>query len=174
MNKYDKARYHQIKRLVNSTISSMGSYSERAVNAIMMIIAHESKHGTLREQVISFDPQVDLDYKESGKTYAAGIVQMERPTHDDLWANSDNIHRDYIKIFCDGLAAQYTMKACTFERLIYDDKYSIFMARKKLHMITEVIPSDLKEMSEYLVKYYNAGGSAKPGDYLSAYLKWTE
>ena len=41
-------------------------------------------------------------------------------------------------------------------------------------MITEVIPSDLKEMSEYLVKYYNAGGSAKPDDYLNAYLKWTE
>ena len=167
MNKYDKARKEQLTRLVAGTIANMGSFSTKAVTCIMMIIAHESMGGTLREQVISFDPTEDARYKMA-KDYARGICQVEKFTHDDLWDNSDNIADDFLNVF----RYSDTYQDTTADRLVYDDKYSIFIARKKLHMIMAAIPDDLQEMSRYLVKYYNAGGSAKELDYYNAYVEW--
>jgi len=148
MDKFDKARYYQILNLVQETINLMGNYSFRAQNAVMAIIAHESLFATMREQVISFDTVKDREYKLSGKPYAAGIGGIEKPTHDDLWKNSDNIQTDFYRVF----AVRKRESIIDFDRLRYDDKYSIFMIRKKLHMIIESIPEDLDELDAYLIK----------------------
>ena len=166
MNAYEKARKAQLRRLVDATIINMGSYSQTAVTAIMMIIAHESLKGTLREQIINFNADIDASYKATGKDYGRGICQMEKATHDDTRLNSDNIVSDFEKVFY----GEYKNASC--DRMVWDDKYSIFMARKKLHMIMEKIPSDLKEMSEYLSKYYNAGGKGSAPEYYNDYINW--
>ena len=168
-NKIDKARYHQIKRIAVNTIQGLGSYSETAVIACMMVIAHESYMGTMPEQIISFDSLKDREYK-STYDYARGIGGLEEFTHNDLWEESDNIRIDYLNTF----GHHYNTKHCNVERCTYDMKYAIFMIRKKLHMIKEVIPSDLKEMSAYISKYYNAGGKGSAKDYYSDYLKWSK
>jgi hypothetical protein len=169
MNKYDRARKEQISRLVVATISKMGNYSTRALNAVMMVAAHESLRGTMREQVISFDMVEDVRYKLS-KDYAKGICGMETFTHDDLWENSDNIKADYRKVF----GSYASVHVTDADRQIYDDKYAIFLCRKKLHMIMDELPRDLMELAHYLVKYYNAGGKATAEKYHDALVNWGE
>ena len=167
---YSKARYNQLERLAIETISPLGSYSKKALTAIMMIIAHESLKGALREQVISFDADKDLAYKLSGKDYARGITGQEEFTHNSLWVNSDNIERDYQIVFGQPVFTD----DCFINRCTYDDKYAIFMARKKLHMISEPFPEDEREIAAYLSKYYNAGGKGSADDYYYDWVSWNE
>ena len=167
--KYDKQRYIQIRKVAKETIKQMGNHSHKAVNACMMVIAHESLKGTLREQVISFNADNDELYKLNND-YARGIGGCEKATHDDLWVNSDNIREDYLKVF----GHHYNSNYCNADRLVYDDKYAIFMIRKKLHMIIEPIPEDLGQMARYLVKYYNAGGKADHTEYLNDFINWSK
>lgn len=168
-NIYHKARFNQLSKLVRSTTGFMGNYSDRSQIAVMMVIAHESYKGTLREQIISMDFKKDLQYKNNkNNDYGRGIGQKEKFTHDDLWVHSDNIYEDYYRVFGIEAKDDYT----EVDRCVYDDKYAIFMIRKKLHMIIEPIPSDLNDIAEYLVKYYNAGGKAGASEYLNDYLEW--
>ena len=139
----------QIKGLVIDVLKEIPrGYSEKAVTAIMMIIAHESKGGHYIEQV-------------SGP--ALGITQIEPTTHDDIWLNGDSI------------SANASIMGITqnVNRLKYDLRYAIFMTRQRLFMDSNPLPSDPIELSVYLKSFWNSeSGSANEMSYYNDFNEW--
>ncbi|QDP63247.1 MAG: hypothetical protein Unbinned1520contig1002_45 [Prokaryotic dsDNA virus sp.] len=123
-------------------------YSEEAVIAIQMIIAHESSGG---------------EYIAQTKGPALGVIQMEPMTHDDVWNFGDSIHKN---------ARLMGLLNSESDRLVYDLRYNVFMARQKLFMAAGALPSDLFDMSEYLKKNWNGPGKATPEKYLHDFMNW--
>lgn len=129
-------------------------YSEKAVLAIMMIIAHESKRGEYIKQI-------------NGP--ALGLIQMEPSTHDDVWANSDSIWKNASLL---GFAKRgENLPDATL--LTYDLRYNVFMARQRLFMDVNPLPDKPLEMSSYLKSYWNSSlGKADDLDYYNDYMRW--
>jgi len=142
---------NQLRDLITRILKEIPhGYSEDAVELMMMIAAHESNLGTYLRQV-------------DGP--ALGIFQIEPATHDDTWENGDSICAN----------AQILGIECAVEKLEYDLRYQIFMARQKLFMISEAIPSNrmVMKMAEYCKKYWNTQhGKATVCDYHDAYLDY--
>lgn len=130
-----------------------------SVMAIEMIIAHESNGAEYISQL------------NNGP--AAGIIQMERLTHESVWRYGDTVWANALLI---GIITREEFKAQEhppFDRLLYDLRYNIFMARQRLFMKTECFPNDAVEMSAYLKKHWNSvGGAANNDSYFNAYLRW--
>ena len=133
--------------------------SKESVLVISMIIAHESKRGHYLKQL--------------GKGPALGLVQMEPVTHDDTWNNGDSIWYNALIL---GVINQEQWKAITHplpERLIYDLQYNVFMARQRLFMKREALPSDIDNLSRYLKKHWNSIYDITDDmSYRDSYLKW--
>lgn len=131
----------------------------KAVQAITMIIAHESKGGNYLKQI--------------GGGPALGIIQMEPTTHNSIWDNGDSIWDNALLL---GIVSaedhdQFLMPPA--ERLIYDLRYNVFMARQYLFMDENPLPSTPYQMSAYLKDYWNsAGGAADSNSYLRDYELW--
>ncbi len=123
-------------------------YTEEAVMAIQMIIAHESKGG---------------EYIAQTKGPALGIIQMEPFTHDEVWKWGDSIKFNALNM---GLIGSKS------ERLIYDLRYNVFMARQKLFMAPGALPRLSKLMAVYLKKNWNGGGKATPDKYYDDFMRW--
>jgi hypothetical protein len=142
----------QLRDLITRILKEIPhGYSEDAVELMMMIAAHESLLGTYLRQV--------------GGGPARGVWEMEELTHDDTWENGDSICAN----------AQILGIECAVEKLEYDLRYQIFMARQKLFMISEAIPSNrmVMKMAEYCKKYWNTEhGKATAYDYHEAYLDY--
>lgn len=131
-------------------------YSDKALLAVMMIIAHESLRGEYIAQL------------NNGP--AKGIIQMEGWVHDDVWKNSDSIKHN-AKLL--GIIREND-KLPTSDRLYWDLRYNVFMARQRLFMDINPLPSDPLQMSIYLKQFWNSNaGKAKDTDYLEAYNQWT-
>jgi hypothetical protein len=150
----------QLRDLITRTLKEIPhGYSEDAVELLMMIAAHESRLGTYLRQV-------------GGP--ALGIFQMEPATHDDVWENGDSCEDN-------GAVLGYNLE-CTIggDMLEYDLRYQIFMARQKLFMISEPLPSsegasseNVSLMSDYCKEYWNTvDGSADAFEYFNAYLDY--
>lgn len=122
-------------------------YSDAAVLAIQMIIAHESVCG---------------EYIAQKRGPALGIIQMEPFTHDDVWT-----HGDSIKINAAILGITQRVG-----QLVYDLRYNVFMARQKLFMAKGALPSDPAEMAKYLKLNWNGDGKATPEKYHQDYCNW--
>jgi len=138
----------QLRDLITRVLKEIPhGYSEDAVELLMMIAAHESRLGTYIKQV-------------GGP--ALGIFQIEPATHGDVFDNGDScIHNASL--------LGYDLE-CS-EMLEYDLRYQILMARQKLFMISEPIPSGLIARARYCKYYWNtAHGKARETDYLDAYL----
>jgi hypothetical protein len=131
-------------------------YSNEAVMAIQMIIAHESNGGQFLAQ-------------NGGP--ALGIIQMEPFTHDDTWAHGDTIQKnaERLKIVTRGTGIK---SAPSPTRLIYDLRYNVFMARQRLFMFDEPLLNNAYDMAIYLKKYWNAGGKASVEKYHADYALW--
>ena len=127
-------------------------YSPAAVKAIQMIIAHESTGGKYLAQT-------------SGP--ALGVIQMEPFTHEQTWKYGDSIRRNAKLLKINGLFGK--PKA---ERLIYDLRYNVFMARQKLFMASGMLPTDTYELAKYLKKNWNGDGKATPEKYQTDYDSW--
>ncbi len=123
-------------------------FSDAAVLAIQMIVAHESHGG---------------DYIAQVTGPALGIIQMEPPTHDDTW-----LHGDSIKNNAELLGIS---KCCG--QLVYDLRYNVFMARQKLFMAPGALPSDAWKMAEYLKVHWNGCGKATPDKYYQDFNNWS-
>ena len=138
----------QLRDLITRTLKEIPhGYSEDAVELLMMIAAHESKLGTYLRQV-------------NGP--ALGIFQMEPETHDDVWENGDSCEANAYLL-------SYNIEC---ELLECDIRYQIFMARQKLFMISEPLPSSdhLNSMADYCKKHWNTElGKASACDYLHDY-----
>ena len=131
-------------------------YSDESVLAIQMIIAHESKCGEYIAQV-------------NGP--ALGIIQMEPFTHDQVWKFGDSIQKnaELLKIVTPGLGIKNIPKA---ERLIYDLRYNVFMARQKLFMAAGALPKLPEDMAHYLKKHWNGTGRATATKYHYDFMRW--
>ena len=131
-------------------------YSEKAALAIMMIIAHESSRGEYIAQM--------------GNGPAKGIIQMEGWVHDDVWINSDTIRANAERI---GII-QRGQLAPKSDRLYWDLRYNVFMARQRLFMDINPLPNTPEEMSKYLKSFWNSSaGAADDNSYLRDYNLWT-
>lgn len=134
-------------------------FSSEAVLAITMIIAHESKRGEYIHQI-------------GGP--ALGLIQMEPFTHDDTWANGDSIWRNAMNMGIITVEQRRSGIHPPAERLIYDLRYNVFMARQRLFMKMESLPHDMVSMSQYLKKHWNSTqGKANFDSYLVDYEKWS-
>ena len=142
------------------TLSEMpNGYSPKSELAILMIIAHESARGQYLTQ--------------TGNGPARGIIQMEVWVHDDVWDNGDSIWDNALdlEIISD---EQYQMRKHPHSsRLVYDLRYNVFMARQRLFMDSNPLPSTPVEMSKYLKSFWNSNaGAASDTSYLEDYNLW--
>lgn len=127
--------------------------------AIMMIIAHESKRG---------------EYLKQWPTGPAwGLIQMEVVTHDDTWENGDSIWDNALKLGIISELQHMYKEHPSHERLAYDLRYNVFMARQRLFMKPGKLPTDLRELSIYLKTHWNSvEGAASHLSYFNDYTKW--
>jgi hypothetical protein len=151
----------QLKRLIWNTLDDLEACTgipsdDRAVNLLLLTAAQESHMGTYIEQV-------------GGP--ALGIFQMEPNTHDDIYANfvkyKDTLG-DYLK---------YTFKDCTAERLRYDLRYQIVMARLHYYRVPEALPDadDDWGLAHYWKDHYNTHlGAGTPKVAHFNYMKYRD
>ena len=146
-----------LSKVVRPTLQAMpNGWSAKAELAILMIIAHESLCGEYIAQL------------ENG--LAKGIIQMEGWVHDDVWAHSDSIRRNAVKL---GFVHSEEQTPHS-DRLYTDLAYNVFMARQRLFMDVNPLPNEPLEMSRYLKKFWNSEcGKATDTDYLDAYTAWS-
>jgi len=134
-------------------------YSEEAVMAIQMIIAHESSGGKYLAQ-------------DRGGP-ALGVIQMEPLTHADTWRWGDSIRKNALLLGIIGEDDFHTGTYPDANCLIYDLRYNVFMARQKLFMAPGALPNDAFKMAEYLKTHWNGNGKATPTKYHFDFKRWT-
>lgn len=132
-------------------------FSDQAVLAIQMIIAHESMRGEYLKQI---------------KGPALGLINMEPATHNDTWKFGDSIWRNAVELKIITEHQRINKIHPVPARLIYDLRYNVFMARQRLFMFTEKLPGDIGDMAVYLKKYWNGGGKATVTKYHFDFKKW--
>jgi hypothetical protein len=107
---------------------------------------------------------------ESGGVYryqingpALGICQIEPATHKDVLNRTEQkyptIYNYIIERFYpnSNLSRGFAFDddiVCD-DNLLYNDSYSIIIARMKYYLIPEKLPNDLQGLAEYWKKYYN-------------------
>ena len=133
--------------------------TEQSLVAIQMIIAHESKGGIYLKQI--------------GGGPALGIIQMEPKTHNSVWKFGDSVWENAIEL---GIVSQHELDNGIHpkpDRLIYDLAYNVFMARQRLFMKKEKIPSHPGAISMYLKEHWNSpGGAATDYSYAEDLKSW--
>ena len=157
-----KYTFEEFKQFCEKYLKMWGMYSPAAVDVIMMICAHESLGTKYRRQI---------------KGPARGVFQMEPPTHDSIWANSDSITKRAKSL---GINKDVN-------KLETDDAYALFMARHYLAMDPKPLPQNLIAASHYCRGYWNGagfnpdgtakqdgGGKATPEEYLRDYNLWKQ
>lgn len=134
-------------------------YGISGVLAISMIIAHESKRGEFLKQI--------------GGGPALGLIQMEPLTHDSTWKYGDSVWVNAKKL---GIISSFDHSnkiRPLSDRLIYDLRYNVFMARQRLFMKDGALPDNIDDLSRYLKKHWNSvAGAASEMSYRDDYLKW--
>lgn len=140
----------QLKALIESVLPQMGLYSEDATALLMGTAAVESNMGYYLRQI-------------GGP--ARGIFQMEPETEKDIWDNYLSYHQDLrLKLYKAGYVYANP------EKLLYDLKYQIIMARLHYRRFREPIPSDIDGQAKYWKKYYNTEeGAGTIYKYMEAY-----
>lgn len=127
--------------------------------AIMQIIAHESLRGEYLKQY-PVGP-------------AWGLIGMEGLTHDDTWMNGDSIWYNALSL---GIITKHEYQSRihpSHQRLAWDLRYNVFMARQRLFMKPGKLPTDSLELSKYLKVHWNSiHGAADPHDYHDDYKVW--
>jgi len=140
-------------------------FAEPAGLAVMMIIAHESKRGEYIHQL--------------GNGPALGMIQMEPNTHDSVWTYGASVWDNALKL---GIITKEQMRHSEHppaERLLYDLRYNVFMARQRLFMKIPPLPDleglpQLNAMSDYLKQHWNSVlGAATDHSYSDDYMKWS-
>lgn len=133
-------------------------YSEEALMAVEMIIAHESQRG---------------EYIKQTNGPALGLIQMEPQTHNSTWRFADTIWEN--ALFMGIITEEQRDKKLhpKPERLLYDLAYNVFMARQMLFMKLEKLPKHPAGMSRYLKEHWNTiKGAATDYSYLEDWKMW--
>ena len=125
-------------------------YSNEALMAFMMCVAHESTRGEYIKQV-------------NGP--ALGLIQMEPKTHNSVWKFGDSVWDNALLL---GIitADEYNKKLHPKpERLIYDLVYNVFMFRQRMFMKPKPIPKNGSAISMYLKEHWNSIHGAADRDW---------
>ena len=133
-------------------------FSASSVLAIQMIIAHESRRG---------------EYIAQKEGPAIGIIQMEPETYYSTWNYGNSIWDNALKLGIISEHEKHTKRPPKIERLLYDLRYNVFIARQRLFMFTEKLPNNAEDMSHYLKNYWNAGGKATATKYHYDFKIWS-
>lgn len=141
-------RYSELRYSITEWLLEWGLYSENCVELMLMIVAHESVGGKHRRQI--------------GGGPALSLYQIEPPTHDSIWDNSDSIK---------ARAAKFGIKR-DLSQLELNDKYATFVARHYLAMDKNPLPKTTEAMAVYCKSYWNRTGKATPEKYLADYNRW--
>jgi hypothetical protein len=136
-------------------------YSEEAVMATQMIFAHESKGAEFIRQEGC-----------CGDVGAFGPAQVEKFTHDQTWLYGDSIWDNALLLKIIDHDEYIAKVHPPVERLIYDLRYNVFMARQKLFMAAGALPKTPEDMAHYLKKHWNGDGKATPTKYYFDYINW--
>ena len=151
-------KINQFREYISNPVLEQLPNGMAGATAIEMIVAHES---------------LGCEYVHQVGGPALGIIQMEPFVHDDTWDHCDSIWNNAKSI---GLIddSDYNNKIRPpSERLIYDLRYNVFMARHRLYMDQDPIPVDHRELSEYLKQYWNTSeGGAHQLSYFIHFNKW--
>lgn len=146
--------YKQLESYIESLYSSWPSCSN-ATLGFMMCAGHESKGG---EFIFQDDGNKNMYDK------ALGVLQIEKPTHDDILFHAPNA---YSILFEKGYQSP-DWKFC-----LHDIKYSALIFRLQFMRYNHKFPSDPVRMSEYLKKYWNTeAGKATPEKYYNDWREW--
>lgn len=142
-----------IKFVIEPVLLDMECYGMDAVNMLIMIAAHESRHGYYLHQ----DPGP-----------AVGIFQIEPATHDDMIAWLERDRPELLqKLF------NWTSKVDP-EMMAGNMYYATFMARCFFLRFPEALPATPEAMAAYAKKKWNTvEGKATPADYLKAFKEWS-
>jgi len=141
--------------------------SEPSVLAVMMIVAHESRRGEF--------------IKQKGTGPALGLIQMEPRTHASTWRYGDSIWDNARSLGIISNSQYIISEHPKANRLIYDLRYNVFMARQRLFMKRELLPNfgnsfkQIDAMSRYLKKHWNSvSGAAEDDSYATDYWLWKD
>lgn len=135
------------------------SYSEEAVDLLMMTAAHESKGGTYLKQI---------------KGPALGVYQMEPATHYDIYKNYLRFNPK-IKSLLEDFTINAGILLQEGEDMVFNLAYATAMARVHYYRVPEALPSTLEGLAAYAKKYYNTElGKATAEDYLEAFKRWRD
>jgi len=134
--------------------------TQESINAVMMIIAHESVNGFYLVQL---------------KGPALGMIQMEPLTHNETWKWGDTI---WINALTCEIITQQEFDSKSHpkpDRLIYDLAYNVFMCRQRLFMKKGALPTGMHELSNYLKNAWNSAyGKAEDYSYVHSYNNWNK
>jgi len=130
----------QLRGLIRETLQELSleiTYSEDAVELLMLTAAHESLMGTYIEQV---------------KGPALGIFQMEPATEQDIYDNYLRYHPNLAH-----LVQGFKMRQTDIPDLKCNLAYQIAMARVHYYRVTKPLPSKTRpeQMAKYWKEHYN-------------------
>lgn len=152
-------KYQDFKHLCTESLLEWGLHRDNAVELLCMIAAHESRGCKLRRQLISKNGSL------TPEGAARGPFGIEPPTHNSVWDNCDSIKARAVK---------YGIERSDPDRLINDDRYSIFVARHYLLMDVNPLPKTPEAMAQYCKDYWNRTGAATPEKYLNDWQLWKD
>jgi len=137
-------------------------FTEEAQLAITMIIAHESQRGEYIHQV--------------GGGPALGMIQMEPTTYRSTWKYGASIWDNALALGIINNKQFRNMTPPPVERLLYDLRFNVFMARQRLFMKSAALPTGgTTDMSAYLKRHWNSvGGAADNMSYHRDYINWSD
>lgn len=144
---------NQLRSFITRTLRKIPKfYSAQAIELLMMTAAAESDLGYFL-------------FTQNGGGPARGIWQVELETMRDNYGSflyfRDRLKED-IRVAC--YVSKYDEEA-----LEYNIAFNLFMARLKYYRVPEPLPTDVQEMAEWHVKYYNGGGAATVENTLAKY-----
>ncbi|MFP4146571.1 MAG: hypothetical protein ACLFSI_02530 [Halorhodospira sp.] len=145
----------QLRRaIVRPALEALDLHSEPAEELLLGTIAQESAGGRYVAQV---------------QGPALGICQMEPATHDDIWDHYLAYHDELAERLLDAVGAAQLPSA---ERLAWDLRYAVAMARIHYLRVDEPLPEDLEDQADYWKRHYNTDAGAGSAEaYIDSYLR---
>jgi murein DD-endopeptidase MepM/ murein hydrolase activator NlpD len=146
------------RSVIQPALQQVGLDSEAAEQLLLGTAIQESQL-TYRRQI--------------GGGPARGLFQMEKATHDDIWATSLAYRPDLagkVRALLSGPHADRDRELET------NDRYAAAMARLRYLRAPEALPraGDIPAMAKYWKKYYNtAHGKGTPEEYLRNWARYT-
>lgn len=149
---------HLLKYVVRPTLGRLELDGDTAERLVMGTIAHESKGGTYLKQI---------------QGPALGIVQMEPPTHDDIWHNwlryRPALAEQLLKLV--PLWATERKSEPDAYLLVTSLEYAVAMCRIHYLRVPEPLPDpDAASLAAYWKEHYNTGaGLGTTAQFIEAY-----